>query len=82
MAAKKVTLYTTNDPYSVLARNYLIKNGIDFEEIDATKEEGWSSLIKLTKQSRTPFLYIKHSSSISSVVGFGEFQYASAIDPN
>ncbi len=80
MAKKKVTLYTGNDGFSIAARNYLIKNRIDFEEIDATKPEGLDKLVKNTKQTKMPFLEVKGSHGISTSIGFDEFLYASALD--
>jgi ribosomal protein L7Ae-like RNA K-turn-binding protein len=57
-----------------------MKNNISFEEVDATAEEGRLKLIRLSKQPKTPFLYVKHRHSISTVVGSGEFQYVGALD--
>jgi glutaredoxin len=82
MTVKKVVLYTANERLSALARNYLIENNVSFEEIDATKEKGKMELAKLTKQVKTPVLYVKRSHSIGTVIGFGEFQYASALNPS
>ncbi len=74
--AKKVTLYTNNEAQSTLARNYLISKRVDFQEINTAKE-GSGVVIARYKM---PFLEVKSSHAISTVAGFSEFQYASALD--
>lgn len=79
MSKKKVTLYTDNRNISTIARNYLLSKKIEFEEVDATRPEGYERLIKSTRQKITPCLEVRGPGvSISS--GFDEFLYASAID--
>lgn len=72
---KKVTLYTDHDDASNLARKYLIEHNVAFKEVDANKEG-----ISILKR-RLPFLEVRKSGGIGTVEGFGEFQYAQALDP-
>ena len=81
VSVKRVVLYTGSDSLSVLARNYLIKIHVEFEEIDAAEEKGFGMLVKRSKQTKTPFLEVRRSSSVGTVVGFDEFLYASALNP-
>ena len=81
VTVKKVILYTGSGNLSIVARNYLIKNKVNFEEVDVTKQNGINRLIDHTKQTKMPFLWVKSSHGVSTVAGFDEFLYASALNP-
>jgi hypothetical protein len=76
--ARKVTLYTDNEVQSALARDYLASNKVDFKEVNTAKDGNRMAIAR----HRLPFLEVKSSHGISTVSGFGEFQYASALNPN
>ncbi len=71
---KRVTLYTGNGTQSELARRWLSDNKIEFTEVNAEKEG-----IVISK-SRLPFLEVR-GRGVSTVSGFGDVQYASALFP-
>lgn len=73
---KKVTLYTDNQEQSALARSYLKELNAVFEEINVTEDRNGSISIN---KGRMPFLVVK-GSGLSTVSGFDEFRYASALD--
>ncbi len=76
--ARKVTLYTNNGELSTLARIYLEKNDILFEEINVAEERN-KQIVMDTK--RIPLLIVKVSHGVHTVSGFDEFRYASALNP-
>ncbi len=77
--ARKITLYTNNNEQSNLARKYLLENHVIFEEINVTKGKEKPIIIKA---ERIPLLIVKGSHGISTVSGFDEFKYASAMNPS
>lgn len=80
MAKRRVTLYTDTSETSMRARNYLVCNGIPFEEVDATTSEGHARLLKFTRQSRIPCIEVR-GSGVHVSSGFDEFLYAAVLDP-
>lgn len=81
MALREVILFIGNGSLDQPARNYLIYNKIRFREVDATKKEGFAELIKCTRQKNTPALYVRRSSGVGTCIGFGDFQFATALNP-
>jgi hypothetical protein len=71
-----VTLYTDKEVQSTLARKYLVENNISFEEVDIARKGNRITIAKY----RLPFLEVKALRGISTVSGFNEFQYTSALN--
>ena len=75
MKAKRIILYNSGRELSMEAYNYLVKNGIVFENVDITKNGGQSLMQKYTRWGVAPVLEVKWSHGIGTVVGFSSFLY-------
>ena len=73
---RRVKLYTDNGEQSAMARKYLKENNISFDEINTTNVENSITIAK----HRLPLLEVRASHRISTISGFNEFRYASALD--
>lgn len=75
---RTVTLYTDDGNLSVKARRYLTANKVAFDEVNVAKQCDTPITVSL---ERIPLLVVKGSRRVSTVFGFDEFRYASALDP-
>ena len=69
----KFVFYRDDSASSKAAKAFLVKLGVEFEEVSVSVPEGSIRLRKRTQQSRVPAFEIKKSHSVHVVAGFDNF---------
>ena len=69
----KLVLYRDDLVSSQAAKAFLVKHGVEFEEVNVSTPEGVIRLRKRTQQNRVPAFEIKKSHSVHVVTGFDDF---------